>query len=254
MSGHSKWSTIKHKKGRADAKRGKIFSSLSKEIIMAAKSGGKDVDANSRLRSAINAAKAVNMPNDNIDRAIKKGAGELGDAILEELSYEAYAPGGVAIMVDCLTDNRNRTAAEIRLVITRANGNLASNGSVAWMFHRKSQFVIEGEYADEENIMELCFNAGADVEDIIVDNDIATIIAPPEAFDEIVAALESKGIVAVQSSISKVPENEVQVTEIDTAKKIVRLLDALEENDDVQDVVSNANIDDAVLEKLAAED
>ena len=206
MSGHSKWSTIKHKKGRTDAKRGKIFSRLAKELIQATRDGGKDPLSNARLRTAIASAKAVNKPNDYIDRAIKKGAGELDGAVLEALSYEAYASGGVAIMVDCLSDNRNRTAAEVRHMITKANGNLASNGAVAWMFHRKARFVIEGEKADEETLMELCFGA------------------------------------------------EVEVDDASVAKQGVRLLDELEDFDDVQGVVSNADFDDAVLEELAADE
>jgi len=254
MSGHNKWSTIKHKKGRTDAKRGKIFSRLAKELIQATRDGGKDPLSNARLRTAIASAKAVNMPNDNIDRAIKKGAGELDGAVLEELSYEAYASGGVAIMVDCLSDNRNRTAAEVRHMITKANGNLASNGAVAWMFHRKARFVIEGEKADEETLMELCFGAEVEVEEITADEDIAEILAPPESFNDLALALEADGIVPAESGVVRIPENQVQINDASVAKQVVRLLDELEDFDDVQGVVSNADFDDAVLEELAADE
>ena len=253
MSGHNKWSSIKHKKAAVDAKKGKIFSRLSKELMLAAKTGGKDPDANPRLRTAIVAAKGANMPNDNIERAIKKGAGELGGQSLEELSYEGYAVGGVAVIVDCLSDNRNRTAADIRSIFSKANGTMANNGAVAWIFKRKARFVIEGEHAQEEALMELCFDAGIDVDDINVDEGQAEIITPPESFDDVVAVLEKSQISPTESGIVRVPENEVQISDISIARQVIRLLDLIEEYDDVQNVYANANIADDILEKLGTE-
>lgn len=253
MSGHSKWSSIKHKKAATDSKRGKIFSRLSKEIMVATKDGGKDIDANPRLRAAVAAARSANVPNDNIDRAIKKGAGELEGQLLEELSYEAYAPGGVAVMVDCLTDNRNRTAAEIRNIINKGNGNLAGSGAVGWMFHRKARFVVTGDAADEDNLMTMCFDAGVDIEDINVEDDVAELVGPPEAFGDILHVLEAAGITPSESGLDRVPENETPIAEVGIARQVLRLLDALEDNEDVQRVFSNAEIPDEILEALAAE-
>ena len=253
MSGHNKWSSIKHKKAATDAKKGKIFSRLSKELMMAAKTGGKDADANPRLRSAITAAKSANMPNDNIDRAIKKGAGELGGQSLEELSYEGYAVGGVAVMVDCLSDNRNRTAADIRSLFTKANGTMANSGAVAWIFKRKARFVVQGENAQEETLMELCFDAGIDVDDITVDESEAEIVASPESFDEVVSVLEKAQISPTESGIVRIPDTEVQISDISTARQVIRLLDMIEDYDDVQNVYANANIDDEILEELGRE-
>ena len=253
MSGHNKWSSIKHKKAAVDAKKGKIFSRLSKELTLAAKTGGKDADTNPRLRSAISAAKSENMPNENIDRAIKKGTGELGGAILEELSYEGYAVGGVAVVVDCLSDNRNRIAADIRSIFSKANGSLANSGAVSWIFHRKTRFLIEGPLADEEKLMELCFDSGAELDDVTVSEGIAEIIAPPEAFGDIVQALENGKANVKESGIVRIPENEVSITDVSIARQVLRLLDLIEEYDDVQNVYSNANFDDDVLEKLSSE-
>ena len=250
MSGHNKWSSIKHKKAAVDAKKGKVFSRLSKELMLSAKTGGKDPDANPRLRTAIAAAKAVNMPNDNIERAIKKGAGELGGESLEELSYEGYAAGGVAVMVDCLSDNRNRTAADIRNIFTKANGTMATSGAVAWMFHRKARFVIDGENAEEDALMELCFDSGIDVDDINVEEGQAEIIAAPELFDNIVSVLEKAAITPAESGIVRIPENEVQISDTSIARQVIRLLDLIEDYEDVQNVYANANIDDEVLEQL----
>ena len=176
MAGHSKWANIKHKKGKADAKRGQIFSRLSKEIIISARIGGGDPSGNARLRSAINAAKAANYPNDNIERSIKKGTGELGGEAMEELVYEVYGPGGVAMIIESLSDNKNRTAADVRHQVTKAGGNIAGAGAVSFMFHRKSRFVIEGNNADEDKLMELFFDNDVDVEDISVDEDVAEVI------------------------------------------------------------------------------
>ncbi len=254
MSGHNKWSTIKHKKAAADSKRGKIFSRLSKELTLATKIGGKEADTNPRLRTAISAAKSANMPNDNIDRAIKKGAGELGGQALEELNYEGYAPGGVAVIVDCLSDNRNRTAADIRNIFTKANATLATTGSVAWMFKRKTRFVIEGAMADEDALMELCFEADIDIDAINIDEGVAEVIAPPEVFDKLVEVFEAGGVAPTESGLVRVPENEVEVNDLSTAKQILRLVDNLEDYDDVQEVYDNSIIDDDTLAALESDD
>lgn len=245
MSGHNKWSTIKHKKGAADAKRGKLFSRLGKEITMAARGGGSDADLNPPLRAAIAAAKNVNMPNDNIDRAIKKGTGELGGGPLEELNYEGYAPGGIAVIVNCLTDNRNRTAANIRSYFTKYNGNLAGSGAVAWQFHRKSVFSVAS--SDEEALLELLLEAGVDVEDLDVEDGVAEIIAPPDAFGAISEALEAAGIAIEESGIRLVPENTTPIADVSTAKQVLRLIDIIEEDDDVQEVVANFEMSDEIM-------
>jgi YebC/PmpR family DNA-binding regulatory protein len=253
MSGHSKWSSIKHKKGAADAKRGKLFSRVTKEIMLAAREGGGDVDLNARLRQAVNSARAINMPNDNIDRAIKKATGELGGTAPEEIQYEGYAPGGVAIIVHVMTDNRNRTAADVRSIFTRANASMAGSGSVAWMFHRKSRFVVEGENANEEKLLEILLDAGADVEDVQVADNTAEIIAAPDAFGDVVSALEKSGIAVSESSVVMMPENTVPVASREDARKVLKFIEALEDYDDVQVVYSNLEIPDAVMEQLAAE-
>jgi len=253
MSGHSKWSTIKHKKAAIDAKRGQAFSRLSKEITLAAKAGGKDLDSNPRLRTAIAAAKGVNMPNDNIDRAIKKGTGELQGAALEEITYEGYAPGGIGIIITCLTDNRNRTAANIRNVFSKNNGTLAASGAVSWQFHRKARFVVEGAAANEEKLLEILLDAGADVEDVSVVENVAEILAPPEAFAAVVAALEAAKVPVAESSINLIPETLITIQEAGIARQATRLIDILEEDDEIQAVYSNLEISDDVMAKLAAE-
>jgi YebC/PmpR family DNA-binding regulatory protein len=253
MSGHNKWSTIKHKKAAVDAKRGKIFSRLSKELTLSARAGGGDPTANPRLRSAILSAREANMPNDNVKRAIQKGTGELGGQALEELVYEGYATGGIAVLVDALSDNRNRTAAEVRSIFTKANCTLATAGSVARLFSRKARFAIEGADADEEKLMQICFDAGVDVDDIWAENGEAEIIAPPEALDGIVAALEGAGVKVSESGIVKRAETMVPVVDPSVARQIDNLIEALEENDDVQGVSTNADLTDEVMAKLNAE-
>lgn len=250
MSGHNKWSSIKHKKGAADAKRGKIFSRVTKEIMMAAREGGGDPELNARLRQAVIAARAANMPNDNIIRAIKKATGEIAGPAMEEIQYEGYAAGGVAVIVHCLTDNRNRTAADVRSLFTRANASMAANGAVSWMFHRKSRFVVEGEHADEEKLMELLLDAGVDVEDISVDDGTAEIIGAPDAFGAIAAALEKAGIPISESSVIMAPENTTAVSTKEDAKKVLRFIEALEDYDDVQVVYSNLEIPDELAAQL----
>ena len=248
MSGHSKWANIKHKKDAADKARGRIFSRLGKEIMVAAKMGGGDVDTNPRLRSGIAAAKAANMPNANIDRAIKKGLGELGDVTFEEIQYEGYAAGGVALLIDCLTDNRNRSASEVRTTLDRNNGNLASSGSVAYMFKRQSHFVIEGENADEDKLMDLVLDAGA--EDLIVEDGVAEIWGEPSAFEDIANALEAAGIKSEEAGVVRRPLTTVNITDVDTAKQVLRLVERLEDLDDVQSVTANFEIDDSIAEAL----
>ena len=248
MSGHSKWANIKHKKDAADKARGRIFSRLGKEIMVAAKMGGGDVDTNPRLRSGIAAAKAANMPNANIDRAIKKGLGELGDVTFEEIQYEGYAAGGVALLIDCLTDNRNRSASEVRTTLDRNNGNLASSGSVAYMFKRQSHFVIEGENADEDKLMDIVLDAGA--EDLIVEDGVAEIWGEPSAFEAIADALAAAGITASEAAVTRRPDNTVTITDVHTAEQVLKLIDKLEDIDDVQEVTGNFEIDDSIADQV----
>ncbi len=254
MSGHNKWSSIKHKKGAADAKRGKAFSRVSKEIIIAAKEGGGDPALNARLRSAIASAKAVNMPNDNIDRAIKKGIGGGEGAQMDVLTYEGYAAGGVAVIVTCLSDNRNRAAADVRSIFNRYNCNLAGSGAVAYKFHKKARFVIEGENADEEKLFNLLLEGGADVEDISVEDGEAEIVAPPEAFASILKIFEDNNISTTESGISLIPENTTLITDLNTAKQVQKFVDVLEEYDDAQEVVTDMELSDEVAEQLANEE
>ena len=251
MSGHSKWANIKHKKEATDKKRGKIFSTLAHEIMVAAKMGGGDASANPRLRAALVAAKAANVPNVNIDRAIKKGIGELGDVTFEEIQYEGYGSGGVAILVDCLTDNRNRSASEVRTAFDRNCGNLASSGAVSYMFNRKAHFVITGEKADEDLLMDVVLDAGAD--DIEVEDNVAEIWADPEYFEPIGAALEKAGIATEEASIIRKPDTTVNITDVDVARQVMRLIERLEDLDDVQTVTSNYEIDDSIADKLDEE-
>ena len=248
MSGHSKWANIKHKKDAADKARGRIFSRLGKEIMVAAKMGGGDMDTNPRLRSSITAAKAANMPNANIERAIKKGLGELGDVTFEEIQYEGYAAGGVALLIDCLTDNRNRSASEVRTTLDRNNGNLASSGSVAYMFKRQSHFVIEGENADEDKLMDIVLDAGA--EDLIVEDGVAEIWGEPSAFEAIADALAAAGITASEAAVTRRPDNTVSITDVHTAEQVLKLIDKLEDLDDVQEVTGNFEIDDSIADQV----
>ncbi|OGV55692.1 MAG: transcriptional regulator [Lentisphaerae bacterium GWF2_44_16] len=248
MSGHSKWANIKHKKAASDKRKGRVFSRLGKEIMIAVKTGGSDATANPRLRTALNAAKSVNMPNANVDRAIKKGAGELGGATFEEIVYEGYAPGGAALIVECLTDNRNRTASDVRSIFDKNNGNLSGSGAVMWMFSRKARFVIMGENANEEKLMEIVIDPGA--ESIEVDEDVAEVWGPAEKFDSIAKALEEAGIKTEESGIVQKPSNTVGIKEPGVANQILRLVDTLEEYDDVQAVYSNFDIASEILDSL----
>lgn len=250
MSGHNKWSTIKHKKGAADAKRGKLFSRLGKEITLSARSGGGDADLNPPLRAAIAAAKNANMPNDNIDRAIKKGTGELGGGPLEELNYEGYAPGGVALIVNCLTDNRNRTAANIRSYFSKYNGTMAGAGAVSWQFHRKAQFAVTGVH--EDTLLELLLDAGADVEELTADDGVVEIIGPSDAFGAITDALEQAGAKIEDSGIRLIPENTTPISDPSIAKQVMRLIDIIEDDDDVQEVVANFEMSDELMSQVVS--
>jgi YebC/PmpR family DNA-binding regulatory protein len=248
MSGHSKWANIKNKKAAADKVRGKAFSRIGKEIMVAAKMGGSDPNSNPKLRSALAAAKAVNMPNVNIDRAIKKGMGELGDVTFEEIVYEGYAAGGVAVIVDCLTDNRNRSISDVRMAFERNNGNMAGSGAVARLFKRQAHFVITGEWADEEKLMDVVLDAGAD--DIVVEDGEAEIWADPEFFEPITNALTEKGIATDVAEVTRKPEMTVNITDAKVASQILRLIDRMEDIDDVQQVTANYIIDDSIADQI----
>ncbi|NLN59696.1 MAG: YebC/PmpR family DNA-binding transcriptional regulator [Deltaproteobacteria bacterium] len=250
MSGHSKWSTIKRKKGAADAKRGKIFTKLIKEISLAARLGGGDPEGNARLRQAILAAKAENMPKDNIDRAIKKGMGAAeGGVNYEELTYEGYGPGGVAVLVEVMTDNKQRTVAEIRHIFSKSGGNLGENGCVAWIFEKKGTISIEKTVADEEKLMEIALEAGA--EDVRDDGAEYTLVTVLSAFEDVRSAIEAEQISHVEAKITMVPQNEVKL-DSGKAESMLKMMEKLEDNDDVQNVYANFDIDDEVMEKLSA--
>ena len=249
MSGHSKWSTIKRKKGAIDAKRGKIFTRLIKEITVAARTGGGDPVGNPRLRSAIAAAKAENMPKDNIDRAIKKGTGELEGEVYEEILYEGYGPEGVAILVECMTDNRNRTVADIRHYFSKNNGNLGESGCVAWMFEKKGLIQVEKEKYSEEELMDYALEAGA--EDVVEEASVYQIFTAPEEFSDVRDALEESGVEFFEAAVSMIPSNTIAVTEEKPAQALLRLLESLEDHDDVQNVYSNFDIDDELMEQIS---
>ncbi|MCI5566808.1 MAG: YebC/PmpR family DNA-binding transcriptional regulator [Veillonellaceae bacterium] len=237
MSGHSKWANIKRKKGANDAIRGKITTKIGREITIAVRMGGPDPVGNMRLKLALSKAKANNIPKDNIKRAIQKGTGASDGSNYEELTYEGYGPGGTAVMLDILTDNRNRTAAEVRHLFSKHGGNMGENGCVAWMFKKKAVFVVErAVYDDEDALMELVLDAGAD--DFQADEEAFEITAEPEAYDDIEKALGEKGIEAASSEITMVPDTNVALSGAD-AEKMQRLIDAMEENDDIQDVYTN---------------
>ncbi len=249
MSGHSKWSTIKRKKGANDAKRGKIFTRLIKEITVAARMGGGDPEGNPRLRSAISVAKSENMPKDNIARAIKKGTGEIEGEVYEEILYEGYGPGGVAVLVNCMTDNRNRTVADIRHFFAKSNGNLGESGCVAWMFESKGLIVIDKEVVSEEKLMDLALEAGAD--DVIEEDTEFQVTTAPEDYETVREALEESEISFLEASLTMVPQNTIEVTEEKPAKALLKLLESLEDHDDVQNVHANFDIDDELMEQLS---
>ncbi|KAA3636065.1 MAG: YebC/PmpR family DNA-binding transcriptional regulator [Calditrichaeota bacterium] len=248
MSGHSKWSTIKRKKGKADAERGKLFTRLIKEITVAAREGGGDAEANPRLRTAVATAKASNMPADNIKRAIQKGTGELPGVTYEGVTYEGYGPGGVAVYMEVLTDNKNRVVAEVRHILSKYGGNLGSNGCVAWMFDKKGIITIELEAADEDTVMEIATDAGA--EDILTEDGAYEILTDPADIDTVRSALEAKGIPMAEAEVTMRPQNTVKLTSESDASSMLKMFELLEENDDVQKVYANFDIDEALLEKL----
>ena len=247
MSGHSKWATIRHKKGAADAKRGRLFTKLIKEITVAARAGGGDEDANPRLRTALLKAKSANMPKDNIERAIKKGTGELEGVDYTELTYEAYGPGGVAILIECLTDNKNRTAADIRNILTKGNGNLGEAGCVAYLFQRKGVIGIDGEKYEEDAVIDVALEAGAD--DVTNENGYIEVITEPEVFEDVLSALNEAGIANTSAEVTMVPDASVSLDE-ETTRKALHLIENIDEHDDVQNISTNLDIpDDFELEE-----
>jgi len=251
MAGHSHWAGIKHKKALVDAKKGKLWSKLSKAIIVAAKLGGGDPDANNRLRVAIDDAKAVSMPKDNINRAIKRGTGEIGGASYEEVVYEGYGPGGVAVYCEILTDNRNRTAAEIRKIFEISDGKLGSSGCVAWMFESKGLFLIDASKTDEETLMEICAEAGA--EDVRRDGNQFEVTCDPNDYDQVRKAIAEAGIPCEVSEVTRMPGNTVDLEDAASARKVLKLMERLDDHEDVQNVSSNFNIPDAIMAEIGEE-
>ncbi|MEW6668850.1 MAG: YebC/PmpR family DNA-binding transcriptional regulator [Thermodesulfobacteriota bacterium] len=245
MSGHSKWASIKHKKGAADAKRGQVFTRLIREITVAAKLGGGDPAGNSRLRAAIQAAKAENMPKDNIERAIKKGTGELAGTTYEQVSYEGYGPGGVAILLDCLTDNKNRTVADIKYLFDRHGGNLGEPGCVSWIFEKKGLFVFDKNKVEEEKLLEVALDAGA--EDVMQSGDQFEAYTTPADFEKVRKAFDQAGLVYGLAQVDMIPQNTVRL-EGKKADQMLNLMEALEDNDDISHVYANFDIPDEVIE------
>ncbi len=248
MSGHSKWATIKHKKAATDAKRGKIFTRLIKEITIAARSGGGDIDSNPRLRTAVLAAKAENMPADNIKRAVQRGTGELPGAIYEELTMEGYGPGGVAIMVDLTTDNRNRTVSEIRHLLSKNGGNLGESGCVGWLFTKRGSISVSKDAIGEDDLMAAVLDAGA--EDLRDDGSSWEVLTPPDTFEPVLNAVKAKGLEPENAEVTMIPQNYIKL-EGKEASQMVRLLEALDDHDDVQHVYSNFDMDEAALASVS---
>ena len=242
MSGHSKWHSIKHKKGALDAKRGKLFTKFIKEITVAARSGGGDPEGNARLRKAIADAKAGNMPNDTIDRAIRRGTGEEEGVNYEEITYEGYGPGGVALLIQSMTDNRNRTVAEIRHLFSKNGGNLGESGSVGWMFEKKGYIIVDKAAKSEEELFELAIEAGAD--DLRDDEDTFEILTSPDAFEGVLATIKGAGIKPQAAEVEMVPQNYIRLEGAD-ARQMLKLMEALEDHDDVQKVSANFDISEA---------
>jgi YebC/PmpR family DNA-binding regulatory protein len=248
MSGHSKWAQIKRKKGAQDAKRGKIFSKVIREITVAARLGGVDPEGNPRMRTAIAAAKAENMPKENIERAIKKGTGELGGVAYEDLIYEGYGPGGAAVLIEVMTDNKNRTAAEVRHIFSKCNGNLGEAGCVSWMFQKKGYIVVEKDGVDEDRLMEIVLEAGA--EDITEGEREYEVITAPRDFEAVKGALEQAGMGCLLAEITMHPQSTVQL-DGKNAENMLRLMEMLEDHDDIQKVYSNFDIPESVMEQLS---
>jgi len=249
MSGHSKWHTIKHKKGAADAKRGKIFTRIIKELSVAARNGGGDVNMNPRLRTIVADAKANNMPRENIERAIRRGTGEEPGVIYEEITYEGYGPGGVALLIESLTDNKNRTVGEIRFMLGKYNGNLGAENSVAWIFQRKGHVLIEKDKVDEEKLLNLALEAGA--EDVNDDGSVWEIITPPEAFEAVRDAIKAQSVEIGNAEVAMLPKNTVKL-EGREAQQMLKLMEAIEDHDDVQHVWANFDIEEKEIEASLA--
>lgn len=249
MSGHSKWANIKHRKAAVDAKRGKVFTKLIRELTVAAKHGGGEAESNPRLRTAILAAKNQNMPNDTIDRAIKRGTGEIGGEDFQELSYEGYGPGGSAVLVKALTDNKNRTVSDIRRIFTRHGGSLGENGCVAWMFHMKGRIAFEKGKVDEDRVFEIALDAGAD--DVVTEESELVVITPPEAFESVKSVIEGSGLKFDNAEVTMIPQNSVKI-EGKEAEHMIRLMEALEDSDDVQNVYSNFDVSEELMMSLAS--
>ncbi|MBV8378027.1 MAG: YebC/PmpR family DNA-binding transcriptional regulator [Verrucomicrobia bacterium] len=250
MAGHSKWSKVKRFKGALDAKRGKVFSRFSKEIMVAARMGGGDLTLNPRLRTAVLAARAQNMPHDTIDRAIKKGTGEIAGGIVEELMYEGYGPGGVAIIVEAATDNKNRTAADIRSIFAKNQGNLAACGAVSYLFRRKGQIAVEMAGVEEDRVMEVALDAGA--EDLVTEDDLYVVTTPHDHLYQVGEAMKNAGIHLESQKLTFVPNTMVAIVNQELASQVLRLCEALEDNDDVQSVHSNFDISDELLASLSS--
>ena len=250
MAGHSKWSKVKRFKGALDAKRGKTFSRFSKEIMVAARTGGGDLNLNPRLRTAVFAARAQNMPNDTIDRAIKKGTGEIEGGIVEELVYEGYGPGGIAIIVKTATDNKHRTAQDIRSIFSKNHGNLAASGAVSYLFKRKGQITVPKSFVDEDRLLEITLEAGA--EDLVSDEDLYVVTTPYDQLYQVGEAVKDAGINVESQKLTFIPDTMVAVTSGELASQVLRLCDVLEDNDDVQSVHSNFDISDELLTKLSS--
>lgn len=249
MSGHSKWASIKHKKGAADAKRGKLFTRIIKELTVASRAGGGDPDSNPRLRTVVADAKAANMPADNIKRAIRRGTGEEPGVSYEEMTYEAYGPGGAALLIECLTDNTNRTVGEIRHLLSKHGGNLGTSNSVAWMFSKHGHLVVDKSGVDEEELMATAVDAGAD--DFREDGDCWEIISSPESYDTVLSAVRASGVEPVSANLAMLPQNFVKVEGTD-ARQILKLMEVLDDQDDVQHVWSNFDVDAEEIEASLA--
>lgn len=251
MSGHSKWANIKHRKAAQDAKRGNLFQKLVRAIIIAAKDGGGDPAMNMRLKTAIERAKAVSVPNDNITRAIKRGTGELGDITYDELTYEAYGPSGIAVLVNVMTDNRNRTTPEIRALLARNGGQMGESGSVAWMFDRKGVIEVKGEGLDEDSLMTVGLDSG--MSDMEANDEGFTLYCEPADLDALQKALEANKYVVDSAEVSMIAKTPVEISDPEAARKVLRLVDALEEHDDVQNVYSNFDIPDEIASQIEDE-
>ena len=249
MSGHSKWATIKHQKGAKDKARGKLFAKLIRQVEVAARQGGSDPEANPTLRTMFQKARDASVPMDTIDRAIKRGSGELEGVIYEQITYEGYAPGGIAVLVEALTDNRNRTGADIRSIFSRSGGSIAEPGAVGWQFDRKGQVLVDRK-VEEDDLMLVALEAGAD--DLADDGELWRVMCPPAELHKVRTAIEEAGMAVDSSDLTMVPQSTIELSDAESAKKVLRLIDALDEHDDVQNVHANFDIPDEILESVDA--